>query len=255
VSGRRAFAAVAGAVAVWAVLAGVSGHLSPLARRPLLDGLGPAQAYHWVAPPPELASTNTPPSSLEFTLPLAAKGVLGGSHPSSDGQITVIVADGSIAAHGADTGVRFDVVPHDPARLGPLGRGLTALGNAYEIRATYLPSGANVTVMSEPLDVVLIYPVTHTLYAAHHEMLWSRSGSTWASRPSTDSPAVQQVEATAPAPGYVVAGGVLSPVPSTARAASSTGKRWVTISLIGGAAVALLAGLALILRGRGAGRG
>ena len=63
------------AVAIaYAALAGLSGWLSPLARGPLLDGLGPPQPYRWVNPPPALASTNQPPSSAVFHVPLDANG-------------------------------------------------------------------------------------------------------------------------------------------------------------------------------------
>ena len=63
VTGRAARALAAGiaVTAVYAASAMLSGHLSPLARRPLLDGLAPATPYRWVEPPPELAATNLEP--------------------------------------------------------------------------------------------------------------------------------------------------------------------------------------------------
>ena len=82
-------------VALYAGLAAWSGRLSPLARGPLLDGLGPLN-YRWVSPPPELASTNQPPSAGRFVLPLRADGLGSQVVFTSDNQVTVIVDEGSV---------------------------------------------------------------------------------------------------------------------------------------------------------------
>ena len=50
------------------------GHLSSLAKGPLLDGIGPPQPYRWVNPPPDLAATNQPPWSGVFHVPLKVGG-------------------------------------------------------------------------------------------------------------------------------------------------------------------------------------
>ena len=157
---RRALAGSAlGVIVAYAALAAWSGRLSPLARGPLLDGLGPPQAYRWVSPPPDLAATNVAPSNLTGSMPLTPKGVLGASFVSSDSQITVIVKDGAIAPHGHDTSVALEATPVDPATLAPLGGDLEPFGNAYRIAFTYLPSKTRVTQLRDPLDVLLVYPV------------------------------------------------------------------------------------------------
>jgi hypothetical protein len=248
---RAAAAAGVGIVAVYVLLAAVSGHLSPLARRPLLDGTGPLQAYRWVSPPPDLAPTNVAPDPLTFSLPLRADGVQGGGPSSKDGQITVIVATGAIAAHDTDTSVRFDVTPVDPGTLKEPGHGLAAFGNVYRIDATYLPSGSPVRTLAGSLDVVLVYPITVTLHTAKHEIASSANGKLWTVRKGNDFVAAQQVEAVVPELGYVVVAGIPGPAPVIASPVpSSSGSNVVALGLIVAAGCALLIGLGLVLRNR-----
>ena len=124
VSRRAARCARVAVVAAYVALAALSGHLSPLARGPLLDGIGPPQAYRWVSPPPDLASTNVAPSSLTRTLPLAPNGQsrrvprdLG--QPDHRGRCPT----GAIAPHGArHRACRIDITPVDPAHARPARR-------------------------------------------------------------------------------------------------------------------------------------
>ena len=78
---------------LYAALAALSGSISPLARGPLLDGLAPVN-YRWVAPPPELESTNQQPTSGTFPLQLGKDGVKSKVVFTSDNQVTVIVRRG-----------------------------------------------------------------------------------------------------------------------------------------------------------------
>lgn len=238
-------------VAVYLGLAAVSGGLSPLARRPLLDGIGPLIAYRWVNPPPDLAPTNIGPSVLTFSLPLSTGGIKGFSEPSGDKQIIVIVSDGMIGPHGSDTTVRFDVTPIDPSTLKALGHGLAPFGNAYRIEATYMPSGTPVGALASALDVVITYPVTVTLHTAKHEMASSPTGTSWHIRKGTDFLANQQVEAQVPDLGYVVVAGIPGPAPVIASPVpKGSGANVVALGLIVAAGCALLVGLGLVLRNR-----
>lgn len=248
---RRAIAGGLAVAALYVAAAAWSGALSPLARGPLLDGLGPPQAYRWVSPPPELAATNVAPSALTAVLPIATGGVKGGSSISSDSQVTVIVTDGSIAPHANDTSVRLDVTPVDPATLAPPPGGRETFGNAYRIAATYLPSKTPVRSLRGPLDVVLVYPVTVTLHATRHDLLASPDGQRWSVAKSTDSPAIQQVEAPVDGLGYVQVAAVPTPAPiSSSPASASGGSNTVAVVLFALAGVVLLLGIGLILRNR-----
>ena len=249
---RRTFTGSALAVLiVYAALAAWSGRLSPLARGPLLDGLGPPQAYRWVSPPPDLAAPNVAPSNLTGSMPLTPKGVSGASFVSSDSQITVIVKDGAIAPHGHDTSVAFEATPVDPATLSPLEGNLEPFGNAYRIAFTYLPSKTRVTRLRDPLDVLLIYPYTVTLHAASHGLYASRDGEAWTPSTSHDLLAAFQVEGPVPEPGYAVVGGIPTPAPvSTSPTGGGSGTNAVATGLFVVAGVALLVGIGLVLRGR-----
>lgn len=248
----RAGLGAAAVMVAYVGLAMCSGALSPLARGPLLDGFGPPQAYRWVSPPPDLASTNVAPSSLSKQLPLTAQGNRGVSLVSSDSQITVVLPDGAITPHAGDTAVRIDLTPGDPAALAPLGDGLEPFGNTYQIAATYLPSGQHVKTLGAKIDVILVYPVTTTLHTTSHELLASKTGKAWKPLESNDVITAQQVEALSADLGYVVVGGVPSANPITSSPGGSGGGagNTVAIALFVVAAVSLLVGVGLVLRGR-----
>jgi len=241
------------AVAIaYAALAGLSGWLSPLARGPLLDGLGPPQPYRWVNPPPALASTNQPPSSAVFHVPLDANGSRPEVFVTSDNQITIIVPAKVFALKPGQIEVTLSVKPVDPARLSPPGDKLTAFGNAYQLHAAYQPSG-QVVDLALPIEIVLVYPVTSTLllHGTTHQIATSPTGKSWTPQEGTDSIVQQQTEGPMTELGYVMAVGKQPPRTASASAApSSTGGRSLTLILVVAAACVGLVGLGLIVRGR-----
>ena len=107
------------AVAV-AYLAGaaVSGHLSPMARRPILDGFASAPPYRWVSPPPGFVSGNEAPTDGSLTVQLHPNGSAGGAVSTRDLQVTVILKDGAFTQQPGATGVDVVVEPFAPATLG-----------------------------------------------------------------------------------------------------------------------------------------
>jgi hypothetical protein len=240
-------------IAAYIASAAFAGHLSPLARGPLLDDGGIAQPYRWVTPPPEFAKTNVAPSSATTDLSIGPKGsqALPGL-VTSDKQAILILPAGVIPPHGSDTQVRLDITPVDPATLSSLGGSLKPFGNAYRITASYLPSKAPVSKLApvKKLDVVLEYPVTANLYAQKHKLLFSPTGATWLALKTTDLVAMQQVEGQPPGMGYVVVGGIPGPsiVTSAPGTGSGGGTNKVAIALGVVAGAALLIGLGLVLR-------
>ncbi|MGZ5213867.1 MAG: hypothetical protein ACXWXM_09175 [Actinomycetota bacterium] len=253
VSRRGAIVAGLVSVTVYAALAALSGHLSPLARGPLLDGLGPPQPYRWVDPPPDLTSGNQPPSSGVFHVPLDA----GGSQPevfvTSDNQATVVVPQGAFDKAPGQVEVTFKVDPLDPSTLASPGRHLTIFGNAYRLQATYQPSGDEAT-LALPLDVVLLYPVTPNLHASLHQLYTSLDGKAWTAREGSDSLAQQQAEGPMPTLGLVMVAGEAGASPLTPAGGSgggSGGSTSTAIVLIVLAAAVGLVGLGLLVRGRG----
>ncbi len=246
---RRALAFGLVAVAAYAALAGLSGRLSPLARGPLLDGIGPPQAYRWVSPPPDLAATNVPPSSGVFHVPLDPNGSRAEVFVTSDNQATVIVPAGSFDLKAGQIEVVMKVDPIDPATLSAPGKGLSVFGNAYRILATYEPSG-DAAPLATPLDVVLLYPVTTNLHSSTHTIFASPDGTAWEKQAGSDSLAQQQAEGPLPALGYAVVAGKKDATPITPAPSGSGGNRSATIILIVAAACVGLVGIGLLVRGR-----
>ena len=89
----RRLAAAAGLLAVLAYLAGaaLSGQLSPLARRPLLDGLAPPPPYRWVTPPPELSAGNKKPAGVTSGVGLGPTGSEVSAISTGDGQANLVL--------------------------------------------------------------------------------------------------------------------------------------------------------------------
>jgi hypothetical protein len=238
----------AGVVALSYVgLALVSAWLSPIARRPVLDGLAPIAPYRWVSPPPELADGNQPPAVGTFEIRLAAGGSEPGVFITTDNQVTVVVDRGQFPPRERDRSVRLTVTPLDPATLGALPGELTAFGNALELRATYEPSGKPARV-AEPLRFIAVYPTTQTLHATTHEILRSDDGQTWTALASRDAPGIQQVEASVTEAGFLVVAGELTPIPAITTPAADDTDPLIVILLVVSAA-AMLVGAAFLVRG------
>jgi hypothetical protein len=251
VSRRGVFVLGMVSVAVYAALAALSGRLSPLDRGPLLDGIGPPQPYRWVDPPPDLASSNEPPSSGVFHIPLGTGGSTAQTFVTSDNQVTIVVPKGAFADEPGQIEVTLKVDPLDPATLASPGKRLTIFGNAYRLRATYQPSG-DTADLALPLDAILIYPVTPDLHASVHTLFTSPDGKEWTAQEGSDSLAQQQAEGPVPTLGFVVVAGDPGASP-VAPAAGSGGSTSTAIVLIVLAACVGLIGLGLIVRGGGSG--
>jgi len=207
---RGARVLLAGALAAGAYLVGaaLSGHLSPAARRPLLDGFGSQQPYRWVTPPPALAPNNQPPHHARQTFAFKAGVLQGGVVSTNDLQATVILQDDSIKPSNGQTAVLVTVDPLDPATLGAAPGGLSFDGNAYRILGAYQPGGAKAGAISPAADLALTYPADATfgLGALKHQILASTDGKTWQALPSQDLPGSLQVTAKMATFGYFAVG-------------------------------------------------
>jgi hypothetical protein len=250
--GRRgALAAGLGISVAYLALAALSGHLSPLARLPLLDGIGPVAPYRWVAPPPELAADNVAPVSGSFDIDLSDRGSRPGVFTTDDAQATLILTAGTFPAAAGQDRVHLTVTPLDPTTVGAPTEPLQIVGNVYRVAATYEPGGDRARTIRSPLEVILIYPLTPNAHATSHTVVSSRDGRTWRSSDGSDSPAIQQTEGPVDTLGYVAAAGDLTPS-STAPSPTVTGGGDSTlgIALIVVGVCAALVGLGLLLRGR-----
>lgn len=231
-SRARGVAVCVALTVVYAAGALLTGHLSPLARRPLLDGLAPPTAYRWVEPPPELASTNKQPTPLSLRVGLKTKGSATAVPTTDDAQVTLILPEGAFAAAEGQRSVEVSIEPVGPSTLSPPDAPLHIIGNVYALDATYAPSGnkAKLQVLS---TVVLVYPLLANDHGAH-TVLWSRNGTTWEPLKTDDLPSIQQAGGDLTDLGYVAVAG--RPASPTAGGSSGVGSS-ATIAIVAGLVV------------------
>jgi hypothetical protein len=191
---RRAalFGLVAGLT--YLALAALSAHLSPLARRPLLDGFAPPPPYRWAKPPPNLASINKPPLSGRYTVDLGGPTGGEGLFATKDSQASILLVGGSIAPPPSARSVQLTLEPRAPSAAVSLPRGVTISGNVYTIGATAEPTGRTITKLAKSAVVTLVYPAVAGPHRPHR-ILGSTDGKHFAELPSTDSPVLQQITA------------------------------------------------------------
>jgi hypothetical protein len=247
--------------AAYAALAAWSGHLSPLARRPVLDGLVPPTPYRWVEPPPELASTNVAPDGQRFDVPLGASGSETAVLTTDDAQLSVILAEGSFAAEPEQLSVEVRVEPLAASAVTAPEPPTRILGNVYLVQATYRPSGEPAPLEVEA-RVVLVYPLLAGDHGGH-EVLVSRRGTTWTAVDTNDLASIQQVDGPVEALGYLAVGGqpAAAPTPTPGSASGDDGAPVATFVIVAALVVLVIGVVAALLPGRssrpaaGAGRG
>jgi hypothetical protein len=201
---------------------------------PLFDGFGPPAPYQWVNPPPEAAANNQPP------LPGAGEISLEG--PTQNFFVTTEDGQGSLSGTSdqwerppRQQAVEVTLTPLDPATLGPAPRGLQFDGNAYEVQASYKPSGDEATLSGNKVQMILRYPRRSSVVLRWDGTAWQRLTS-FVIRPSL------QVYAEIEELGTFVAAG---PPPRVHRRSILP---WIAY---GGAGVAVVgAGVAFFLRNR-----
>jgi hypothetical protein len=196
-----------------------------------------------VSPPPDLAASNKPPASTRFTVELTAEGSQLGAFSTGDGQINLVLSQGAVPARSGQTGVEVTVDPVDPATLGPVPSGLVSAGNAYQVQASYQPSGDKVEALGGQSSVGLVYPLLTTAVAdpGGHQVLSSADGRAWEALQSTDTPGTHQVSARLTRTGYVLVG----VAPSAGGSGSDPRNR---ILLVGTGVAVLIVAAALVLR-------
>ncbi len=197
----RTIAAGIAIVAFYAATAWLSGQLSPLARRPLLDGLAPPTPYRWVDPPPELASTNLAPAPGTFRVELGNRGSLTAVLTTTDAQITLILPKGSFAPAEGERAIEVSIEPLAASEVDAPPPPLEIEGNVYRLEATYLPSNERAELAAEA-RAVLTYPFSTGVHPGN-TIVHSTDGTTWTTADTNDLPSIQQADAPIDALGYV----------------------------------------------------
>jgi hypothetical protein len=241
----RALGAGLAVLLVYAATSILSGHLSPLSRAPLLDGLAPPTAYRWVKPPPELAATNQEPTTGTFTVELGNDGSKTAVFTTDDAQVTVILPEGSFADAEGQRTVEVAVEPLAGATAHP-DDPLTVVGNVYLVEATYQPSG-DAARLASLSTVVLVYPLLANDHGSH-SIIWSRSGERWEALETDDLPSIHQASADIEELGYLSVAG--QPASPTAGSGSPEGgSSVVTIGIVAGLIVLAVVAAVLLRRG------
>jgi hypothetical protein len=240
----RALGAGLAVALVYAATAILSGHLSPLSRGPLLDGLAPPTAYRWVEPPPELAANNQKPTPGTFTVKLGNGGSKTAVFTTDDAQVTVILPEGSFADAEGQRTVEVTVEPLPGATAHP-DDPLHVVGNVYLVGATYQPSG-DAARLASLSTVVIVYPLLANDHGTH-SIIWSRSGERWKALETDDLPSIQQAGADVDELGYLSVAG--QPASPTGSGTTGGGSSVATIAIVAGLIVLAVVAAVLLRRG------
>jgi hypothetical protein len=204
---RRALIAGLAIAAVYLVGAVASGRISPLARRPLLDGFAPPPPYRWVRPPPSLAATNQPPSGGGFVIVLdPTAGSEAGVFSTDDSQASLALGEGAISTKTGDSSVLLEITPLAPAGAATVPRGMQLIGNVYRISATSQPSSSSVGTLTESGQLVLAYPASADGLLHRHTLLRSADGRSWTAIQSIDSIGQHLAQGNVSKLGYFIVG-------------------------------------------------
>jgi hypothetical protein len=210
--------------------------------RPLFEGIGPPPAYRWVKPPAAFAADNIPPKPSDTDIPMGPNGSQQAGAQSEDNQLVLNLAPNAAPPHPPDTSIRVHIEPLDPATLGSLPPEALPNGNAYQVALTYQPSGAPVTTITAPGNILLTVPLpARGLWYSPDSKSWTRIGQqSVANQPIVGGPFN--------APGWYMAG-THPPTPSTGGGGGGgTSGTLIVAALVGVLALAL--GLFPIVRKR-----
>ena len=167
--------------------------------RPLFEGVGPAQPYQWVKPPPQFAATNVPPKSGANDIPFVNGQTPAAVAATPDSQFIVNFSAKAFPPQSGATGVHVTTNPLDPATLGPVPSGGHADGNAYRIQFAYRPAAAPVGTLAAPADVIVNAP------SPTAGLLYSTDGTTWKQITSQQVGGPSTVGGSFAGPGYYLA--------------------------------------------------
>ena len=237
---RRAVAIGFGVALLYVGFAVVSGLVSPLARRPLLDGFAPPALYRFVKPPPNLASINKPPLSGQFTLPVRGGTVTEGLFATRDSQASILIFRNTVLAPAGARSMTITLQPLAPAGNASVPDGMSITGNVYRITLAFQPGGENVKKLEKDAILTLTYPA---LAGPHHsrQILSSTNGVRYARIRSIDSTVQQQVTGHVRSPGFFAVGVKASSVPP-AQAPGSGSSRITVIVVVVAVILAVLIG-------------
>ena len=199
------------------------------------DGFAPPAPYHWVSPPPELKSSNRPPTSGQATIAVRNGSTEAGHVFTIDQQAAVTFPSQSFEAppNGGSVTLEIKPVPSYPDF-----RGIVPAGNVYLVSAS--------TRLISPVVVTLRYgsqkqdPPSQIFAAADSAAWWKSIGSINNGVPYTVAASTQTL-------GYFVAGYPPAPPATAASTASGAGSPPVlALVALAAAVLVVLAGIPLV---------
>ena len=230
-------------VALYALVAALTGLVSGRHVRPVFDAIGPAPPYQWVNPPSQFAAGNVKPKPMTYDLPLAQTHTTPVGVSSSEAQFVLNIPAGAIPPHGSDTTLHVVITALDPAILGPLAPelGLRPDGNAYHAEFNYKPSGQPVGALTSPGNVFLVAPLPG------HGIAFSADGISWQQLDSQAVGGQSAMGAVFRQPGYYIG---TAPLSASIQKPKKGGSSTTIIAVIGVAVLALaLVALPAVIRG------
>jgi len=181
--------------ALYVVVAQLSFRDGLVPTKPLYDGTGPPPPYRWVNPPPELAKTNTKPSSGSGTTPIGPKHSPAYNVNTDDAQASVIFPPDGIVPMPGQTSMKITLTPLDPATVASSPPGLDYDGNAYKIMAVYQPSGKPVDIPNVVCSLTNANACATVVlrYAFNATKLYRLDGTSWTEVPSQRATSALQI--------------------------------------------------------------
>ena len=230
---------LASSAVLLACLAGATVGSLDVPNRPStpLGGLALRLENHWARSVPSPVVPTTQPVT-EFELRFRGRpprSDLGG-FSTWDDQFFVVLREGAVPPRRGQTSVHLEATPLDPAALGPRPEGLQAVGNAYRLRASYVPSGRPIERFAGEVKAGFSYSLAASTALGELAVVYSRDGRTWTKLETADAPSVREVTSQIPGPGYLL----LATSPAAAVTGDSPGARLRRLVL------AVVAGLALV---------
>lgn len=249
-SPARRRAALAGALVavLYVVGAAVSGSLSPLARRPLLDGVHSAAPYRWVQAPEGEASGPAPPDDVSQRIPLSATGNGETMVSTGESHVTLNLPAGAIKRADGRTVAEVKIEPLDHTQFTPL-PGYLIRGNVYRVAIRSVPGGAGIPTVDPAGTLTLLYAAPSVdLVTARHDIMFSSEGQQWRVLAGQDQHATQQVSAPFVDIGYYAA---VAQVPEDdPDAGSGGGFPWLVLVVVAVAGAAAFAVTTRLRRAR-----
>jgi hypothetical protein len=150
----------------------------------------------------EVPAAAAPEERFEFRLRADGSDLFG--FATTDEQFFAVFGEGACRPRRSQTAIRVDVQALDPAGLGALPAGLLVTGQAYWLRARYLPSGRPVEAFAAEVTVGLAYRRSELTAPGARTLLYSHDGKGWTRIETGDAQDPDRATGRLPAPGYVL---------------------------------------------------